>query len=212
MFYFLSEYENYTSIIEILGTISFAMSGAFAAMQRRLDPFGVLIIAFVTAVGGGTIRDVLLDVPVFWMNDLLICSVIFFTALFAMIFKSIEHNFKVTLFIFDSLGLGLFTLIGIEKGVQADLNPLICIVLGTITGSFGGVVRDVLLNRIPLLLRKEIYGTAAVVGGALYFVLEDYTSLSHYWVQTICIATIVLIRTLSLKYNWQIPKFYLEKN
>ena len=101
---------NFTFLIEVLGTISFAMSGSFAAMQKRFDPFGVLIIAFVTSVGGGTVRDLLLDVPVFWMHDLLAVSLIFFTAIFTMIFKLIEKKFQVTLFIFDSLGLGLFTI------------------------------------------------------------------------------------------------------
>ena len=131
--------ENFTLAIEILGTISFAMSGSFAAMQKRLDPFGVLIIAFVTSVGGGTIRDLLLDVPVFWMHDMLICTVIVVTAVFSMIFKSLEKKFKVTMFLFDSFGLGLFTIIGIQKGMNADLHPLICITLGTITGCFGGI-------------------------------------------------------------------------
>ena len=119
--------ENFSLAIEILGTIAFAMSGSFAAMQKRLDPFGVLIIAFVTSVGGGTIRDLILDVPVFWMHDMVICTVIFITTIVSMIFKSVEKKFKVTLFIFDSFGLGLFTIIGIQKGINADLHPLICI-------------------------------------------------------------------------------------
>ena len=121
--------ENFTLAIEILGTIAFAMSGSFAAMQKRLDPFGVLIIAFVTSVGGGTIRDMLLDVPIFWMHDMVICTVIFITCLVSMIFKSLEKKFKVTLFLFDSFGLGLFTIVGIQKGMNADLHPLICITL-----------------------------------------------------------------------------------
>lgn len=153
-------HQQLNLIIEILGTISFAMSGSFAAMQKRLDPFGVLIIAFVTSVGGGTVRDLLLDVPVFWMTDMLTCSLIFFTCVFSMVFKSIEKNFKVTLFIFDSFGLGLFTIIGIQKGINSDLHPLICLTLGTITGCFGGIIRDILLNRIPLIFRKEIYANS----------------------------------------------------
>jgi uncharacterized membrane protein YeiH len=126
-------FPNFAFLIEILGTISFAMSGSFAAMQKRFDPFGVIIIAFVTSVGGGTVRDLLLDVPVFWMHDLLSISLIFFTAVFTMIFKLIEKNFQVTLFIFDSFGLGLFTIIGVQKGLNADLHPVIGVVLGTIT-------------------------------------------------------------------------------
>ena len=200
--------ENFSLIIEILGTIAFAMSGSFAAMQKRLDPFGVLIIAFVTSVGGGTIRDLLLDVPVFWIHDMMICTVIFITCIISMIFKSVEKKFKVTLFLFDSIGLGLFTIVGIQKGMNADLHPLICITLGTITGCFGGISRDILLNKIPLIFRKEIYATACIVGGGIFLILVRYTTLSYAFVQVFTIILIVAIRTLAVKYQWQIPKFY----
>ncbi len=201
-------HENFNLAIEILGTIAFAMSGSFAAMQKRLDPFGVLIIAFVTAVGGGTVRDVLLDVPVFWMRDLVICTVIFMTTLVAMIFKSVEKKFKVTLFLFDSFGLCLFTIVGVQKGLNADLHPLICITLGTITGCFGGISRDILLNRIPLIFRQEIYATACILGGGLFLTLVKYSALSYALIQISTILLIVIIRTLAVKYQWQIPKFY----
>lgn len=201
-------HEQFNTVIEILGTISFAMSGSFAAMQKRLDPFGVLIIAFVTSVGGGTIRDLLLDVPVFWMHDLRTCIVIFATGILAMVFKSIEKNFRVTLFMFDSFGLGLFTIIGVQKGLGAHLHPLICVTLGTITGCFGGIIRDILLNRIPLIFRKEIYATACIAGGSLFLLLVRYGTLSYTFVQIFTIVSIVTIRTLAVKYKWQMPKFY----
>ncbi|SIS50484.1 Uncharacterized membrane protein YeiH [Kaistella chaponensis] len=201
-------HQNLNFVIEILGTISFAMSGSFAAMQKRLDPFGVLIIAFVTSVGGGTVRDLLLDVPVFWMHDMIMCSVIFITCLFSMVFKSIEKKFRVTLFLFDSFGLGLFTIVGIQKGLNADLHPLICLTLGTITGCFGGIIRDILLNRIPLILRKEIYATACILGGGVFLILVKLTGLSYTFVQISTILLIVAIRTFAVKYHWQMPKFY----
>lgn len=201
-------HEQFNFAIEVLGTVSFSMSGSFAAMQKRLDPFGVLIIAFVTSVGGGTVRDLLLDIPVFWMHDLLTCAVILITSIFSMIFKSLEKNFKVTLFIFDSFGLGLFTIIGVQKGLNADIHPLICIGLGTITGCFGGIIRDILLNRIPLIFRKEIYATACIVGGAVFLLMTQYTSLSYTFIQIFTILLIVAIRTFAVKFHWQIPKFY----
>lgn len=201
-------HENFSLAIELLGTIAFAMSGSFAAMQKRLDPFGVLIIAFITSVGGGTVRDLLLDVPVFWMRDLVMCSVIFITCIIAMIFKSVEKKFKVTLFMFDSFGLGLFTIVGIQKGLSADLHPVICITLGTITGCFGGIIRDILLTRIPLIFRKEIYATACIVGGTVFLLLINFTSLKYIFVQIFTILLIVGIRTLAVKYHWQMPKFY----
>ena len=205
-------FPNFAFLIEILGTISFAMSGSFAAMQKRFDPFGVLIIAFVTSVGGGTVRDLLLDVPVFWMHDLLSVTLIFFTSIFAMIFKSIEKNFQVTLFIFDSFGLGLFTIIGVQKGLNADLHPIIGVILGTITGCFGGIIRDILLNRIPLILRKEIYATASIIGGITYILLSKFSGLNEEFNQIITILLIVFIRTLAVKYHWQMPKFYGNSN
>lgn len=198
--------ENLNFIIEILGTIAFAMSGAFAAMQKRFDVFGVLIIAFVTAVGGGTIRDFLLDQPVFWTKDIFICGVVFLSVVAAIFIKSIEKNFKVTLFLFDSIGLGLFTIIGIQKGLSADLHPVICITLGTITGCFGGIIRDILLNRIPLIFRKEVYATACIAGGAVFIILEEYSSFTLGFAQISTILVIVTIRTLSLKYHWHMPK------
>ncbi|MBM7417601.1 MULTISPECIES: trimeric intracellular cation channel family protein [Chryseobacterium] len=205
-------HEQINFAIEILGTISFSMSGSFAAMQKRLDPFGVLIIAFVTSVGGGTVRDLLLDIPVFWMHDLLMCGVILITSIFSMVFKSIEKNFKVTLFIFDSFGLGLFTIIGVQKGLNADIHPLICIGLGTITGCFGGIIRDILLNRIPLIFRKEIYASACIIGGAIFLLLTTFTALSYTIIQIFTILLIVAIRTLAVKYHWQMPKFYGYNN
>ena len=201
-------HEQINFAIEVLGTISFSMSGSFAAMQKRLDPFGVLIIAFVTSVGGGTVRDLLLDIPVFWMHDLLMCGLILVTSIFSMVFKSIEKNFKVTLFIFDSFGLGLFTIIGVQKGLNADIHPLICIGLGTITGCFGGIIRDILLNRIPLIFRKEIYASACIIGGSTFLLLTTFTNLSYTIIQIFTILLIVSVRTLAVKYQWQIPKFY----
>jgi len=201
-------HEQFNFAIEVLGTIAFSMSGSFAAMQKRLDPFGVLIIAFVTSVGGGTVRDLLLDIPVFWMHDILMCTLILVTSIFSMIFKSLEKNFKVTLFIFDSFGLGLFTIIGIQKGLNAGIHPMICIALGTITGCFGGIIRDILLNRIPLIFRKEIYATACIVGGAAFLLMTRDTMLSYTFIQIFTILLIVAIRTFAVKYHWQMPKFY----
>ncbi|AYO58382.1 hypothetical protein CO230_09775 [Chryseobacterium sp. 6424] len=201
-------HENLNLLIELLGTVAFAMSGSFAAMQKRLDPFGVLIIAFITSVGGGTVRDLLLDVPVFWMRDLVMCTVIFVTSIVSMIFKSLEQKFQVTLFIFDSFGLGLFTIVGIQKGLNADLHPVICLTLGTITGCFGGIIRDILLNRIPLIFRKEIYATACILGGSAFLLLVNYSRLSYVFIQIFTILLIVAIRTLAVKYHWQMPKFY----
>ena len=205
-------YEQFNFIIEFLGMISFVMSGAFAAMQKRLDPLGVLIVAFVTTIGGGTIRDLLLDIPAFWMHDLWYIYMILVVTIIAIIFKSIEKNFQVPLSIFDSFGLGLYTIVGIEKGLNAGLNPVICVTLGTITGCFGGILRDILLNRIPLIFRKEIYASACIVGGSIFLLMRIYTSIPYIFVHIFTILLIVLIRTLAVKYQWEFPKFYISKD
>ncbi len=196
-----------TYAIEILGTVAFAISGSFAAMQRRLDPFGVLIIAFVTSIGGGTVRDLLLgDTPVAWMRDVNYCLLILVTSLLTIFFKTHIKKFKITLFLFDSLGLGLFTLVGVQKGIVFGLSPGICVALGTITGCFGGIIRDTLLNTIPLIFRKEIYATACILGGILYFVLIRF-NLEADLAKIIVIAFIFTLRIVVVKYKLALPKF-----
>jgi len=196
-----------TYVIEILGTVSFAISGSFAAMQKRLDPFGVLIIAFVTSIGGGTVRDLLLgDTPVAWMRDVNYCLLILITSLLTIFFKTQIKKFKITLFLFDSLGLGLFTLVGVQKGIVFGLDPGICVALGTITGCFGGIIRDTLLNTIPLIFRKEIYATACILGGVLYFALL-YLNLKADFAKIIVIAFIFTLRIIVVRYKLALPKF-----
>jgi len=196
-----------TYAIETLGTIAFAISGSFAAMQRRLDPFGVLIIAFVTSIGGGTVRDLLLgDTPVAWMRDVNYCLLILVTSLLTIFFKTHIKKFKITLFLFDSLGLGLFTLVGVQKGIVFGLSPGICVALGTITGCFGGIIRDTLLNTIPLIFRKEIYATACILGGILYFALL-YFNLKSDVAKVIVIAFIFALRVVVVRYKLALPKF-----
>ena len=198
---------NTTEIIEVLGTISFAISGTFAAVQKRLDPFGVLIIAFVTSIGGGTVRDLLLgDTPVAWMRDVNYCLLILVTSILTLFFKHQIKKFKVTLFLFDSLGLGLFTLVGVQKGIVFGLEPGICVALGTITGCFGGIIRDTLLNTIPLIFRKEIYATACIAGGILYFGLLEM-NLKADIAKIIVIAFIVTLRIVVVRYKLALPRF-----
>ena len=199
---------NISAIIEISGTVAFAVSGAFSAMQKRLDVFGVLIMGFVTAIGGGTIRDVLIgDTPVAWMRDYETPLVILGTVIATIIFRNYLKHLKITLFLFDALGLGLFTVIGMQKGVSIGLNPGICVALGTITGCFGGVVRDILLNEIPLLFhKKENYATACIIGGVVYFLLLQVLDVNV--VKVIAVVLISGIRIISVKRNWSLPKMY----
>lgn len=199
---------HFLYIIDILGTISFAVSGAFLAMEKKLDPFGVLVLSFVTAIGGGTLRDIMIgNLPVSWLRNETVTIVIFSSAVVTMIFGRYLRHLTTTLFLFDALGLGLFTLIGIEFGIEKHFSIGVCLALGTITACFGGVVRDVLLNNIPLLFRKEIYAVACIVGGGIYFLLKQ-TSMDAAMAKILCILIIFVIRILAVKYKLSLPQFY----
>ena len=191
-------------IIEVLGTAAFTISGVYSALQKRLDLLGVLIIGFVTAIGGGTIRDVLIGhTPVSWMQNLTAPITVLITAAATLLWKRRVKSYKVTLFLFDAIGLGLFTVIGLQKGIQMNLNPGICIALGTITGCFGGVCRDILLAQIPVLFRKEIYATACIAGGLVYFVLVSLTDKAIAEILTVLL--ICSIRIVGYRKNWHLP-------
>lgn len=195
-------------VITICGTFSFAVSGAFAAMQKRLDAFGVLIVAFVTAVGGGTLRDLLIGAtPVFWLEDANYSLLIIVTAIVAMIFWKRIKSLKITLFLFDSLGLGFFTILGVQKGLAYDLGPGVCVALGTVTGCFGGIARDILLNNIPLIFRKEIYATACILGGVMFLLLR-YWGVDDTIVKVTSVAVVFLIRIIAVKYKLSLPRIY----
>lgn len=202
---------NFTSLIDILGTFSFAVAGAFAAMEKKLDPFGVLIISFATAIGGGTLRDIIIgDLPVAWLTNLTAILVILTGAVAAVFFGSYLKKLDKMLSLFDAMGLGLFTLIGIEKGITHHFSMGVCIMLGTITGCFGGVIRDVLLNNVPLLFQKEIYASASMLGGVIFFVLL-HLSMADNIASAISILVIFFIRLLAVQFNWSLPKFYEKK-
>ncbi len=203
---------QFLTIIDILGTISFAVSGAFLAMEKKLDPFGVLVLAFVTAIGGGTLRDILIgNLPVSWMRNETATIVIFSSAIATLFFGRYLRHLTTTLFLFDALGLGLFTIVGIKMGMEKQFSMGVCIALGTITACFGGVVRDVLLNHIPLLFRKEIYAMACIAGGLVYFGLLKL-SIDADMVTVLAILFIFIIRVLAVKWKWSLPRFYEMKS
>jgi len=194
--------------IDILGTIAFAISGVLGAMNKKMDLFGILIIAFVTAVGGGTLRDILIgQTPVGWMKDMSFTYAIFGSAVFAVILRNKINYLRTSLFLFDTIGIGLYTVIGIEKGLSVGLNPVISIALGTISACFGGVMRDILCNEIPVIFRKEIYATACILGGVTYFLIRKLPIESDF-VFIISGAVVVLIRLLAVKFKIALPNIY----
>lgn len=197
-------------IVELLGIISFAFSGAVSAMQKRLDVFGVLIITFVTSIGGGTIRDMLIgSLPVGWLLDLNLIATIFITYLFALFFHHYFHAYSKIIFWMDTIGLAVFTMVAITKGLQFHLHPIVCVALGTVTGCFGGIMRDVLLNEIPYVFRKDIYASASIAGGIIYFIVVRFIP-DHNISSTIAGIVIVLIRIGAKFLNWRLPLIYTK--
>jgi uncharacterized membrane protein YeiH len=194
--------------LDILGTIAFAISGVLVAMHKRMDPFGVLIIAFVTAVGGGTLRDIMVGVePVSWMQNMTFVYVIIASTIFAVVFRNQLKHLRKSLFLFDTIGIGLYTVVGIETGLVAGLHPLICIALGTMTACFGGVTRDILCNEIPVIFRKEIYATACIIGGLTYFALREFLEDQNY-LFIIAGLVVIVIRLMAVRFKISLPSLY----
>ena len=194
--------------IDILGTIAFAISGVLVAMDKKMDLFGILIIAFVTAVGGGTLRDILIgQTPVSWMLDMTFTYVIITSAVFALVFRNKINYLRTSLFLFDTIGIGLYTVVGVEKGINAELHPIICIALGTMSACFGGVIRDILCNEIPVIFRKEIYATACILGGASYFLIK-MLPIEGDFVFIIAGLIVIATRLLAVKFKIALPRVY----
>ena len=192
-------------LLEIIGTMAFAMSGALTAMNKKMDPFGVFIVAFVTAVGGGTLRDVLIGrTPVGWMLDIRYVYLIIVGFILAIVFRKKFDRLRTSLFLFDTIGLGVFTLIGLEKGMNIGLHPVICIALGTITACFGGVIRDILCTEIPVIFRREIYATICIFGGIVFFLLRKL-NLENDFLYLATSIIIITIRLMAVKFKWYLP-------
>lgn len=148
--------------IELIGAFALAISGALTAIRSKFDGFGIIIISFVTAIGGGTLRDVLLTHrEVFWMNDTTLIYAILIGATLAIVLKSKQKYVYRPLLFFDAIGLGLFTVIGVQIGIEQNLELIYCIILGTMTGTFGGVIRDILSTKFPLFLEKKFMPPSA---------------------------------------------------
>jgi len=193
-------------ILDILGTLAFAISGALVASDQKLDLFGVIIIAFVTAVGGGMLRDVLINAhPINWIGDLNYLYVIFIAVLLTFLFKSKILPLSKTLFLFDTVGISVFTLLGLQKGLNFDLHPLIALIMGMISAVFGGVLRDVLTNKIPLIFEKEIYASACLAGGITYLLLKK-TPITDNLNFIVSASVIITIRLIAVKFNLELPK------
>ena len=199
------------TFLDILGTIAFAISGVLTAMNKRMDAFGILIIALITSIGGGTLRDVLIGkTPVTWMQDQIFPMVVFGTAIFAVLFRSKLKYFRRSLFLFDTIGIGLYTITGVQVSLAFGLDPIICVLLGTVSACFGGVLRDILCNEIPIIFHKEIYATACILGATIYLTLINF-EVSQIIAMIVSGLVIIAMRILAVVFKWQLPSVYKKE-
>ncbi len=196
---------NIIYILDLVGTFTFAISGALAAADKKFDLFGAFFVGLITAVGGGTTRDIILGLtPVFWIKDINYLLVIAGAVLFVFLFVKRVFEYPRLLLFFDAIGIGVFTLIGIEKSSAVFISPVFAILMGVLTAVMGGILRDVFCGNVPLIFKKEIYATACLVGGVIFFVLNSF-EINKAITYTITMLFIISIRLISLKFNWQLP-------
>lgn len=195
---------NYITIIDYLGTFAFAISGIRMAASKRFDWFGAYVVGLVTAIGGGTTRDLLLGVTPFWMTQPSYLIVTAIALAFVIAFGKWVVRLNYTIFMFDAIGLGLFTVVGIDKALAHGFPAWVAISMGMITGSVGGLIRDVLINQVPLILRKDIYAMACVLGGLIFFA-SKWLGFSSVTIQTISLVSVILIRILAARFHIGLP-------
>lgn len=195
---------NWIYFVDLFGTAVFAISGVLTAMHKKFDLVGTLIIGFVTAIGGGTLRDILIGrFPVGWLEDRNYFFAILAGYLIAYFFEQQIIKLRKSMFLFDTIGIGLFTILGIQIALEQGLRTESCLLMGVISACFGGVIRDVLTNEIPLIFRREIYATACLLGGIVYLLLVEFSTNENLNI-LVAIATVIIIRYLSIRYKWSL--------
>ncbi|MEP6674022.1 MAG: trimeric intracellular cation channel family protein [Ferruginibacter sp.] len=192
----------------LFGVLMFSISGALAASDKNMykDLFGLSFTGFATAIGGGTLRDIILDAhPIAWVSDNNYLIAITAGIIATIIFRKQLVKIPKILLLFDTIGIAIYTIIGMEKALALHVAPLAAMIMGLFTAVMGGVIRDTLINEIPQIFRKEIYATACIAGGAIYLLLR-YTQLPDLYNAIISIVTIIAVRLAAVKFKWSLPK------
>lgn len=191
-------------ILEMLGTLAFAISGIRLASAKRFDWFGAYVVGFTTAIGGGTLRDVMLSMTPFWMLDSIYLVVTAVALGIVIVLGRYLIRLNNTFFISDAIGLGLFTVVGIEKTLAAGFPLWVAVIMGTLTGAAGGVLRDILINEEPLIFRKEIYALACVFGGVVFWACGQ-VGITGAVLQITTAAAVIALRIVAVHYGLKLP-------
>lgn len=195
---------DFITFCDYSGTFAFAISGIRLASAKKFDWFGAYVVGVVTAVGGGTLRDILLNATPFWMTQASYLVISGLALLFVLLFRKYVIRLNNTFFIFDAVGLGLFAVVGIAKTVDFGFPFWTAIIMGTVTGAFGGMIRDILINEEPLIFRKDIYALACVFGGLVYYICNKF-KLPLDLTQSISAISVFIARVVSVRYHISLP-------
>ncbi|MCB0738884.1 MAG: trimeric intracellular cation channel family protein [Bacteroidetes bacterium] len=196
---------QYLYPFDLAGTYFFAISGVLTAAQKKLDVFGALVIGFVTAIGGGSVRDIVMGAtPLVWIRDVGYVLVILAGFVTVLLFRKYLQKLRKTLFLFDTIGIGLFSIMGLEKAILMGAPIPVAIFLGMTSAVMGGVIRDVICNEIPLIFRSELYATACLAG-TLVFIGVGYLTSLHLVTSLAGMVTVIVLRILAIRYKWKLP-------
>ena len=195
---------DFVTVIDYIGTFAFAISGIRLAAAKNFDIFGAYVVGFVTAIGGGTLRDLLLGITPFWMEQISYTVITAIALVFVIIFRKFVVRLDNTFFIFDAVGIALFTVVGVEKSLDAGFPMWVNIIMGAITGAAGGMFRDIFINEVPLIFRKDIYAVACVFGGIVYYVCL-WAGCGHVLTQSLAAAAVFLARVFSVRFGISLP-------
>ena len=198
--------ETVTRILDFVGTFAFAISGIRLASTKQMDWFGAYVLGVSTAVGGGTLRDLFLGATPFWMLQPSYLIITFLALLYVYLFRKIVIRTAPTVFLFDAIGLGLFMVVGVDKTLAMGFSSWVAVIMGTVTGSFGGLLRDIILNETPLICRQDIYALACIAGGVIYTLMLRFVPIDTVYAQLISAGMVILIRILAVHYHWHLPQ------
>ena len=200
---------TFIDIIDYLGTFAFAISGIRIATKRNFDLFGAFMVGLVTAIGGGTLRDIMLRQSPFWMTQSSYFVLTGLALLFFCCFHRSISKVSGTMFVFDTIGIGLFTVVGFQKTLDAGFSQWVAIIMGMLTSAAGGVMRDILVNHEPLIFKREIYALPCAFGGLIYAILLNL-NVSSVICQISCATTVIALRFLAVKFHWRIRSLNLK--